>query len=339
LIAAAAFLALIFAAAFIYQHHGKSRDARRFPAPGELIDIGGIRLHAHLSGTDHSTPPVILEAGIGATSLSWALVENQIAKFAPVLSYDRAGLGWSDPSPQPRAVPRVVPQLVDELRALLTTRRVPAPRIIAAHSFGGLIALDYAARFPAEIAGLVLIDPVGATEWADPSPSHRAMLRRGIFLARCGEALARIGVVRFTLNRLSSGARRLPKLMARATSGRSGRAFTERMVGEIQKLPRELWPLVQAHWSDPKCFRAMARYLQSLPAGAAAVLRETTSIGAPLIVLSAANSSPAQRADHQRLAHLSPRGHVEIVEGANHWIQLDRPEIVVRVIREIIGAR
>ncbi len=332
LIAFAAFLALIFAAGLIYQHHGKSRDARRFPAPGEMIDVGGIRLHAHLSGTDNSAPPVILEAGIAATSLSWGLVENQIAKFAPVLSYDRAGLGWSDPSPKPRAVP----QLVDELRALLATLRIPAPRILAAHSFGGLIALDYAARFPEEIAGLVLIDPVSVTEWADPSPSHRTMLRRGIFLARCGEALARIGVVRFTLNRLSAGARRMPKLMARATSGRSGQAFTERMVGEIQKLPRELWPLVQAHWCDPKCFRAMARYLQSLPASAAAVLHEST-IRVPLIVLSAANSRPAQRADHQRIANLSPRGRIEIIEGANHWIQLDRPEIVVRAIREIIG--
>lgn len=328
-IAAIAFLLL---AAFVYQQRGKARDARRFPPPGRLIDIGGLRLHANLTSSSAATPPVIFEAGIAATSLSWSLVQPEIAKFACTLTYDRAGLGWSDPSSHPRDVP----QLANELRTLLQGLNVAAPRVIVAHSFGGLIALDYAARFPDEVAGLVLIDPVGVAEWAHPSPAHRAMLRRGIFLSRCGYALATIGVVRFTLNRLAGGARRMPKMMARATSGRGGAAFTERMVGEIQKLPRPLWPIVQSHWCDPQSFRAMARYLESLPAGAAFVLRDATSIRAPLIVLSAGNASPAQRADHERVAGLSPRGRLDVIENARHWIQLDRPEVVVRAVREVI---
>jgi pimeloyl-ACP methyl ester carboxylesterase len=326
---ALAVIALIFGAGLVYQKLGKSRDARTFPPPGRMIDIGGLRLHAKLSETA-STPPVILEAGIAATSLSWGLVEKQISQFATVLSYDRAGLGWSEPSSKPRTVP----QLVDELRALLSKMNVAGPRVIAAHSFGGLIALDYAARFPDEVAGLVLIDPPGIAEWADPSLAHRTMLRRGVFLSRFGEVLARMGVVRFALNRLAGGSRRMPKMIARATGGGSGQAFTERMVGEIQKLPRELWPAIQAHWCDPKCFGAMATYLKALPESAAWVLREAASIRAPLTVLSAANASASQRADQERVARLSARGRVEVVEGARHWIQLDRPDLVARAVRE-----
>ena len=297
-----------------------------------MIDIGGVRLHADvMEPPNASAPPVIFEAGIAATSLSWRLAQKEIAKFAPTLSYDRAGLGWSESA----AKPRDVHTLVEELRSLLKAAGLDAPRVIVAHSFGGLIALDYAARYPAEVAGLVLIDPVGVAEWANPSRSHSATLRRGIFLARCGEALARVGVVRFTLNRLASGARRMPKAIARATSGRGGEAFLTRMVGEIRKMPPELWPMVQSHWCDTKCFIAMRRYLMALPLSADAVLREATSIAAPVVVLSAGNASETQRADHERVARLSARGRVNVVEDANHWIQLDRPDVVIRAIREL----
>jgi pimeloyl-ACP methyl ester carboxylesterase len=328
-----ALFALALLSGWIYQRRGAARDSQKFPPPGRMVDVDGIRLHAHFSGVKTSGPLVVFEAGIAATSLSWALVQDQIGEFARVLSYDRAGLGWSDPCPAPRAVAR----LADELRRLLAATGAPSPRVIVAHSFGGLIALHYAARFPDEVAGLVLVDPVGVSEWAAPSKSHRAMLRRGIWLARCGQALASVGVVRFALDRLAGGARRLPKMLARASSGRRGQAFLERMAGEIQKLPRELWPLVQSHWCDPKCFGAMAAYLASLPESAAAVLAGVQSIPAPLIVLSAGNASAAQRADHFRVAALSPRGQVRIIAGANHWIQLDRPEAVAGAVRELLS--
>jgi len=198
LIAALGLFVLIFLAGILYQERGAASDLRRYPPPGRMIDIGGVRLHADLMpGPAVAAPPVIFEAGIAATSLSWRLVQTEVAKFAPAMSYDRGGLGWSDATPKPREVR----QLTGELRALLERAAIGAPRVLVAHSFGGLIALDYAARFPEEVAGLVLVDPVGVAEWAHPSSAHRAMLRRGIFLAQCGEALARIGVARFALNR------------------------------------------------------------------------------------------------------------------------------------------
>jgi pimeloyl-ACP methyl ester carboxylesterase len=292
----------------------------------------------------YGSPPVVFEAGIAATSLSWRLVQSEIARTAQTVSYDRAGLGWSDAN----ATPRNLTQLVDELRALLDGRGIARPRVLVAHSFGGLIGVAYALRFPEEVAGMVLVDPIGAEEWTNPTARARAMLRRGIFLARCGEGLARVGLVRFALNRLSGGARTTPKLIARATSGRGGAAFTERMVGQIRKLPPEVWPMIQSHWCDPKCFRSMARQLAALPECSSALLREfearagkgpTSERGAiietPFILLSAGDASPAQRAAQELLVQRSAHGCLQVVEDSGHWVQLDRPDVVVEALRKI----
>lgn len=321
-------IALVIGAGLLYQAIHAARDARRFPSPGPMIDVGGRRLHAELKGA--GLPPVVFEAGIAATSLSWSAVQSEAAKSAQTISYDRAGLGWSDPAPACD-----LEAILSDLRTLLERTQIPSPRIVAGHSFGGLIALAYAARFPQEVAGLVLVDPAGASEWENPSAAQRALLAQGIFLSRVGGLLARLGVVRFTLNLAAGGSGTVPRLIARASSGKGGAAFTERMLGEVRKLPRQAWKGVQLHWSHPKCFRTSALSLKSLPAIAAAVLREAESIEAPMIILSAGNSSPAQRADHERLARTARRARIEIVEDSGHWILLDRPDVVVKAIEEL----
>jgi pimeloyl-ACP methyl ester carboxylesterase len=314
----------------LYQQIGLARDARRFPAPGRLIDIGSAKLHAEITGAGF--PPIVFEAGIAATSLSWRLIQAEVAKTSQTIAYDRAGLGWSDPIIKPRGLW----QLVEELRAMLDRAKIPRPRILVAHSFGGLIALAYASRYPNELAGMVLVDPVGIEEWANPSPRSRATLARGIVLAKCGHVLAHLGVVRFALSLLSGGARTAPKLIARATSGRGGAAFTERMVGQIRKLPPEVWPVVQSHWCDPKCFRSMARQLAMLPA-CASEFEKAPPIEMPFILLSAGDASPSQRASHNRLVASSTHGRLEIVADTGHWIQLDRPDAVLAAIAMVVS--
>jgi pimeloyl-ACP methyl ester carboxylesterase len=325
----AVLIALAIAAAAAWQVISTRRDARDFPPPGRLLDAGGCRLHAHIAG--EGSPAVVFEAGIAATGLSWRLVQSEVAKFAATISYDRAGLGWSDALRGACDLERIL----DHLRAVVEAAKISKPRILVGHSFGGLIVLAYAARFPDEIAGLVLVDPAGAGEWADPTAANRAMLARGIFLSRVGGLLAHLGVVRFALNLAVKGSATIPRLVARASSGRGGAAFTERMVGEVRKLPRDAWKGVQLHWSDPKCFAASAQHLKSLPEIARAVLRDAGSIEAPMIVLSAGNSSPAQRADHERLVREARHARLEIIQDSGHWILLDRPEVVVRAIREV----
>ena len=333
------FLAALGTAAFlvlvgtIYQRVGRSNDARRFPPFGRLIDIGGVSLHVYTIG--EGTPPVVFEAGIAATSLSWQLVQPEIAKFTQTASYDRAGLGWSGASLQPVTVWH----LADELRTVMNRADIPKPRILVAHSYGALVAIAYAVSHSSEIAGMVLVDPVATCEWGEPSESHLKTLRRGILLSRRGALLARLGVVRLALSLLSAGSQRLPKMIARASSGRSA-AITDQLVGQVSKLPRELWPIIQSHWCDPKCFEGMARYLEGLPQCAAAVAQELSQRDAlrdvPLTVLSAGSASPIQRAEHETLARRSSRGQIEVLSGSGHWIQVDRPAAVIQAIRTMV---
>ncbi len=328
-----AFLMLAAAALIagaIYQALGMARDKRRFPPPGRLVDIGGGSLHADEKG--EGAPLVVFDAGIAATSLSWRLVQPEVARFTRTVSYDRAWLGWSEPILQPRSIWRVV----EELHALLDRTNPGARPILVAHSYGALVARAYAARYPAEVCGMVLVDPTAASEWAEPAESRRKMLRRGILLSRRGAWLARLGIVRATLSLLAGGARSFPKFVARVSSGR-GAVFTGQIANQIRKLPPDVWPMIQSHWSDPKCFEGMARYLESLPESAA-VVGSLDAYTGPLIVLSAASATAAEFAEHEWLARSSLQGRSERVSGSTHWIHFDRPDAVIRAIKEMVAA-
>ncbi|MBI3472280.1 MAG: alpha/beta hydrolase [Candidatus Solibacter usitatus] len=324
------FLALsliaILLAGVVYQAVGTALDKRRYPPPGRIVE--GMHLRVEGAGD----PTVVLEAGIAATSLSWSRVQPEVAKFARVLSYDRAGLGWSGPASGPRTVDR----LVAELRQLLAGAGLPGPYVLVGHSFGGLVARAFAARYPDEVAGLVLVDPVHPREWWPVGAAQRAMLERGIKLSRRGALLARIGVVRFALAMLMAGQRAVPRLLARVSSGR-GVHFTERIVGEVRKLPPEVWPAVRAHWCRPERFEAMAGYLEALPESARDCA-EPPPTRIPCIVLAADNANELRRREYEREASLSPKGRFQVVPNSGHWIMLDSPEVVVRAIRTILEA-
>ena len=137
-------------------------------------------------------PAVVLEAGIAASSVSWSLVQPEIARFTRVCSYDRAGLAWSEYT----AVPRTMGALVSELRSLLRHAAIPPPYILVGHSFGGVIIRAFARAHPQEVAGLVFVDTLHPEEWCEPSSQQRQLLRGGVFLSRVGAVLARLGIVR-----------------------------------------------------------------------------------------------------------------------------------------------
>ncbi|MGH9722999.1 MAG: alpha/beta fold hydrolase, partial [Bryobacteraceae bacterium] len=205
---AVALAAIVVLAGVLYQRAGSARDAQRCPPPGTLFDIGGCRLHLDRRG--EGSPTVVFEAGIAATSLSWRRVQGEIAQVTTTASYDRAWLGWSDAGAQPRSVE----QLVEELHNLLDCAGVARPVILVAHSYGGFVALAYQARYTADVAGIVLVDPLTCEEWMAPSESQSKRLRRGILLSRRGGRLARIGLVRFATGLLAGGGRAAPKLIA-----------------------------------------------------------------------------------------------------------------------------
>jgi pimeloyl-ACP methyl ester carboxylesterase len=291
-----------------------------------MIDIDGRAVHVDIRGA--GGPPVVLEAGIAASSLSWALVAAKVAEFTTVVSYDRAGFGWSEAAPH-RATAL---DAARDLALVLEHAAVQGPVVVVGHSFGGLIARVFEQTYPARVAGMVLVDPVVRAEWRDADAARRRMLARGVALSRRGAVLARIGVVGFALRRLTGGSRVIPKLLARVSAGR-GAGVTERLTGEVRKMPRDLWPMVAAHWSEARSFRAMADTLESLPVSVRQI-DESRSLGdLPVVVLSAKETP-----EHQHDARLSRRGDYLVVPDSGHWMQLDAPDAVVSAIRRVIAA-
>jgi pimeloyl-ACP methyl ester carboxylesterase len=154
-----------------YQAVATARDARRFPPPGRLVDVGGYRLHAHCTG--EGSPTVILEAGWSDCWLNWYRVQPEVAKFTRVCSYDRAGMGWSDAGPYPRTSG----QIVREMHALLSNAGIPGPYVLVGHSFGGFNVRLFAQEHPQDVAGLVLLDSIHEDQWARMPESMRACRR------------------------------------------------------------------------------------------------------------------------------------------------------------------
>lgn len=159
------------AAGFVYQTIAAQRDKRRFPPPGQLVDIGGRRLHLNIMGEDNGGPTVILEAGMVSFSSNWAWVQPEVAKVARVVAVDRAGLGWSDPGPKPRDAG----QSARELHTALEKLGVSGPYVLAGHSYGGLAVRAFAALYRDEVAGMVLVDGSHPDQWVRMGVSSKVV--------------------------------------------------------------------------------------------------------------------------------------------------------------------
>lgn len=121
-------LILLACTGALYQFISTKFDKQKYPSPGNLVDVGGYRLHMHCMGTGE--PTVVLDAGLSGISSDWWQVAPEIAKFSRVVTYDRAGTGWSDKGPQPRTSA----QIVQELHTLLHAAKIPGPYILVGHS-------------------------------------------------------------------------------------------------------------------------------------------------------------------------------------------------------------
>ena len=323
---AAAFFAAVLLALRMFQRTGLRADAQRYAAPGQLFDCGGTRLHLYPTGS--GAPTVVLEAGLVATSLNWREFQAQLAEFARVVSYDRAGLGWSDPS----RTERTAAAMAGELHAALTAASIEPPYILVGHSFGGLIARQFALQNPGQLAGLVLIDPMPLEGWAPLADDRRRLLGRGIALARRGAWLARWGVIRLIAAAVLYGPRCLPRPVAK-TAHKSTPSVVNRVVARIGKLPRAVWPMVAAHWSNPKSFDAFIAHLEALPACAAEMRAAPPLLDLPVTVVTPANECHLSAAE---LHAIAPHARQVVAHSSGHWIHLDEPELVAGVVREMV---
>jgi pimeloyl-ACP methyl ester carboxylesterase len=286
---------------------------RRWPAPGVLVSIGDRRLHLRCVGT--GAPVVVLEAGLGDGLLTWDAVQDSIAAFTRVCAYDRAGFGWSDPGP----APRTSAQEVGELHALLRAAALPAPYVLVGHSMGGLNVRMYTFRFPGEVAGLVLVDPSQETQFARmPMP-------------------ATIRVV-YALMSLTAPVG-LPRLVAH-------------FVGPtVPADSAEAAARGQALGLRTSALRATGAELASFGESMVQVGAARRPLGAlPLVVISASRMESglgvtrAEAAERRRIfsalqeeiARSSSAGRRVTAEGSGHYVQLERPAIVIGSVRQVV---
>jgi pimeloyl-ACP methyl ester carboxylesterase len=260
---------------------------------------------------------VVLEAGGGSWSLHWALVQPEVAKFARVLAYDRAGSGWSDPGPLPRTSERIA----TELHALLRAARLPPPYVLVGHSSGGYHVRVFASQNPKEVAGLVLVDPsteerpTKLTDVQQQELADRA-LRQG----QLRSAAARLGAVRLYL--ACAPPESVLRENAKLPEGERAKELA------LVQLPENLMG---------SAYEGTCGFESARQAGAASGPGDL-----PLAVLTAERDgleSPGMKERlrmHAKQARLSHRGRHVTVPGSGHLIPLDQPGAVIESIRAVV---
>jgi pimeloyl-ACP methyl ester carboxylesterase len=174
----------------LWQQIATRRDHRRFPPPGELVDVDGHRLHLNVAGERTATPTIVLEAGMASMSANWAWVQDELAEDGRVVSYDRAGLGWSDPGTGRMDAATSA----SELHTALAAAGIGPPYVLAGHSYGGLVVRMFADRYPDEVVGLVLVDASHPDQWVSIPASRGG--RTVAMGNRVTAVLARLGLLR-----------------------------------------------------------------------------------------------------------------------------------------------
>ena len=324
-------LVLAVTLGIVYQAAGTRRDRRAHPPPGRMIDLGSHQLHLYETG--HEGPTILLESGLMSTVFSWTELQRELSKSFRVVSYDRAGLGWSELGPMPRTAERII----DELHLALEKAALPPPYILVGHSFGGLTMQLFAARFPKEVAGMVLIDAVVPAEWDPPSDQDARNSRVGAKVCRRSAVLARIGVIRLVASLLNSPlknvAGHLVRLISRGTPSNSGTVSSPWFFA----LPPSERAMAAVFWIQPKFALTIASQLENLPLSAKQVGIYENFCEKKVIFLSAGSASLRRRAGHAAIAARLPLGEHVVVGESNHWIMQNHPELVIRAIHSIAG--
>lgn len=296
------------------------RTARRYPVQGRLVDIGGRRLQLDCRGA--GSPTVVLEAGLDYLgSLSWAAVHDSLARTTRVCAYSRAGVMWSDPAPGPFDARRAA----SDLHAALAAGGEKAPWVMVGHSMGGPYVLLFTKEYGAEVRGIVLVDASHPDQFDRFRQATGKQLQPPTGLLAVGSSLAWTGIAQFA-----------PLGVAPAT-----------------------WPAISVEVPRAYFSRSISALFEETRAVNAtlAAARGASELDArPLVVLTAtAGNSPenlaamgisaeqearrlaAWRALQDDEATWSREGRREAVAGASHYIQFDRPDVVIGAVRGVVA--
>ena len=310
----------------VYQSITLSQARRQFPPPGRLVSVDGHSMHLNCAGS--GSPTVIIDAGNDSFSLEWTPVLQALSTTTRVCAYDRAGYGWSEPGPDPRDGARVV----EELNTLLHNAGEAGPFVLVGHSLGGVHVRMFAAQYPAQVAGMVLVDT------ASPlviTPEYEQQRRSTIGFYQVMGLLTRSGVLR----------------LLGPLGGKNAMPVTAR------KLPAELQEAYLEMLLDPQQYATAVSEMEQIPKTFEQANRLETAVQPlpdwPLIVLTAGKtdapgSSPfneqtmAVEADviaaQHLLTGLSARGEQRVIQESGHLMHLDAPKAVVQAVLDVVNA-
>jgi len=322
-------LTMLLAAGVLYQLVGSRRDVRLYAGQGRWVPIGG-RSNLYVLEAGTGEPTVVFESGIGATNLNWRRIQESVAQFTGTASYDRSGLGWSSPC----RTARTPSNIAAELHQMLERGGIKPPYILVGHSFGGLVMRRYALTYPEEVAGMVLVDPMRCEEWPPLDPAKQSELERGRKLIRFASPIARCGLARLAVTSLFCRSGKLSGHLAGA-AGPGGRHVLGRITSEVGKMPREVWPVVAAHWSRPGYYAGMRKHLESIPDTVREMHEAEPIREIPVLVLTPGKSKPLSE---ECLGKIGDRARQVIALESAHWIHLDEPELVIDSIRAMVEA-
>ena len=319
--------ATLIGVGFLYQWIGAHRDRRRFASAGRWVKIGR-RCRLYVVEKGSGGPTVLFEAGIAATNLNWFHIQQAVSQFTGTASYDRSGLGWSTPCHSARTPGNIAA----ELHEMLQRARIEPTYVLVVHSFGGLVIRRYALLYPEDVAGIVLVDPMRCEEWPPLNPGRQAEIERGKKLSSYAVPIARLGLARLAVTSLLCRSGKISAQLAGA-AGNGGRHVLARVTDEVGKMPREVWPIVAAHWSRPGYYAGMRSHVESIPDSVREMHNSAPIRDIPILVLTPGKSTPLSS---QHLARIGNNVQQVIAPASAHWIHLDEPDLVIDSIREMV---
>ena len=296
-------LAVIAASGTAYELIAGTGDTAVYPPAGRLVDIGGYKLHLDCRG--EGSPTVVMDAGLGGSSLDWALVQPELARATQVCTYDRAGMGWSDPGPQPRSPAH----LAQELHALLQNGGVPGPYVLVGHSLAGKNIRMFAAAHPHDVAGMVLVD--ARSEAVEANSDMKAFAAALDAQAGLYAVARRLGIARLF------GA----------------------MLIDVPQLPPSL--ATEMALAQTNASAIAETTLEGLSRTANDQALASASLGSlPLIVIAAGESMrsiPGWPAAQKAMTALSTKGQLLIAENSSHAVQLVEPSLVIDAALSLVA--
>jgi pimeloyl-ACP methyl ester carboxylesterase len=291
----------------LYENISEARELRFHPMPGQLVDIGSYKMHIYCAG--QGSPTVILDAGMGDSFISWHKVQPEIAKFTRVCSYDRAGIGYSDSSPRPSTSK----DFAQELHTLLLNAGVPQPLILVGHSMGGFDVRLYASLYRNELVGMVLVDSSHPEQQKRLPPALNDLDATWLREQEVFEFTMPFGI---------------PRLLGFCGNDAAIRAV-DCNFHSVRESVAELKTI-----SESAAQTAATGSFGDIPLVVLSHDPEKPQPDLPEDLVKPANDAWQQM--QEELAHLSSKGEQVIAKNSGHYIQLDRPDLVIKAVRSVV---